>query len=57
VFFGMCVHVTLAVINVLEEILCKRVGAQKVFLTTSDGAGLGSGHVISSTFHTLSPLV
>jgi len=51
------VRVNLAIINVLEEILCKRVGAQKVFLTTSDGTGLGYGHVISSPFHTLSPLV
>ena len=50
-------RVNLAVINVLEEILCKRVGGQKVFLTTSDGTELGYGNVISSTFHTLSPLV
>jgi len=35
----------------------KRAGAQKVFLTKSDGAGLGSANIISSTFHTLSLLV
>ena len=28
----MCVRVIVAVINVLEEILCERAGAQNVFL-------------------------